>query len=175
MKEFATALRALSAKAGATRPFLCDGNPLTCPVAIVGANPGTATPFWPFWSYRHGLNRQAWLADYIRRENRFKRSRAAIERFIPQVKARVVELNAHAASSRRLAELDQARRETDIFRFVLEAVQPKVIVCAGATAFRAVRSTDLPWRPSLIQAKHFIYWGMDQERQLAAQVNSLLQ
>jgi len=47
------------------------------------------------------------------------RSRAAIERFVPQVAARVVELNAFSAQSKRIADLKRQLRRTDLLLFLL--------------------------------------------------------
>jgi len=175
MKSFAESLRSRAGTAEGTRPLLCAGNPLTCSVAIVGANPRTTTPFWKFWSDERGMDRAAWIAAYkAQHGGKFNRSRAAIERFIPQVKARVVELNAFSAQSERLANLDRSRRTPDVLRFVLEAVEPKVIICAGVNALRAVHAMDLSWFPGVVPAKHFIYWGKESERKLAAEVNRWL-
>ena len=31
------------------RPFICQGNPYECRAFIVGINPASNVPFWPFW------------------------------------------------------------------------------------------------------------------------------
>ncbi len=175
MKAFAANLRVLVGDAKGLRPLLCEGDPLTCTVALVGANPGTTTPFWTFWSDESGMNRRSWIETYkADHDGRVRRSRAAIERFVPLVSARVVELNAHVAHSKRIAALPIRLRTTDVLDFVLSVIKPKVIVCAGANASRAVEGIDLPWRPAVLKTKHFIYWGKASEWQLAADVNRLL-
>jgi hypothetical protein len=78
------------------RPFVCNGDPLTCRVAIVGANPGSTTSFWPHWDDVRGMSKDGFLKEYLQlHDGKYNRSRAAIERFVPLVKARVIELNAH--------------------------------------------------------------------------------
>lgn len=175
MKRFAAKMRKLVGEAKGMRPLLCDGNPLTCTVALVGANPRTTTPFWKFWSDARGMDRRRWIEAYkLQHGGKFNRSRAAIERFVPQVAARVIELNAHAAAAKRLVNLERSLRTTEVLAFVLEAVRPKVIVCAGKVAIRAVRSMSLPWDPAMLEAKAYIYWGRKYEMALAAKVNQLL-
>jgi hypothetical protein len=68
------------------RPLLCDGNPLTYTVALIGANPGTTTSFWTYWSDEEGMDRRSWIDAYkLQHGGKFNRSRAAIERFVPLV------------------------------------------------------------------------------------------
>ena len=175
MAEFSSALRALVADAPEMRPFLCMGNPLTCKVAVVGINPAATTPFWPFWIEDKGMDRASWINEYKTLHNgNLSRSRAVLERFVPQVTNRVIELNAHAKQSRRLSDLKGEHRTTAVLEFMLGVVQPAIIVCAGTSALKAVLSLSLPWAPTIIEARHFIYWGREYERELAGKVNCLL-
>ncbi len=175
MENFSARLRELLGDAKEMRPLLCDGNPLACSVAVVGINPATTTPFWPYWSDDQGMDRSSWIAAYkAQHSGKFSRSRAALERFVPQVAAQVIELNAHEKQSKRLANLEREHRTTSVFEFVLGAVKPRVILCAGVAASDAVRGLSLPWLPNLVRARHFIYWGREYERELAAQTNLLL-
>jgi len=172
LEEFGRELRRLVGDAEGMRPLLCDGDPRECTVAIVGINPGTTTPFWPFWSDERGVDKQGWLRAYLNQHNgKYGRSRAAIERLLPQIKAKVIELNAHAKQSDRIAQLVKEHRTTDVLRFVMGTIRPKVALCAGADASRAVKELDLDWPLEVIEAKHFIYWGRQQEAELAAAVN----
>lgn len=175
LSEFSTEVRRLVGDAVGLRPFLCDGDPYGCTVAVVGANPGTTTPFWPFWSDERGLDKAGWLRSYREQhDGKYGRSRAAIERLLPQVNAKVIELNAHAKQSDRLAQLGREHRTTDVLGFVMATVKPVVSVCAGADAYRAVSALSVDWPMEVIEVKHFIYWGRDMERELAARVNGLL-
>lgn len=175
MNTFSLELRALIATAPDMRPFLCTGNPLTCNVAVVGINPAATTPFWPFWTDDKGMDRAAWIDAYqALHSGHLSRSRAALERFVPQVSARVIELNAHAKQSKRLADLRGEHRTTEVLAFMLGVVQPAIVLCAGTSALKAVRNLSLPWEPIVIEARHFIYWGREYERALAEEVNSFL-
>lgn len=173
--EFAVELRRMIGAEEDVRSFVCSGNPFSCQVAIVGANPGTTTSFWPHWSDVEGMSKEAFLEEYRRLHNgKYRRSRAAIERFVPLVNARVIELNAHGKQSRRLAELASEHRETAVMEFVLRAVRPRVAICAGSDALKAVKAVKADWQMKIIAAKHFIYWGREREHQMAQEINDLL-
>ena len=175
LNEFSEILRGLAGDAERMRPLLCEGDPLTCTVALVGANPGTTTPFWPFWNGEQGMDRRNWINAYLKQhDGKFGRSRSAIERFVPQVAARVVELNAFHAQSKRIADLERSRRNTEVMAFVLNSVRPKIIVCAGAHALNAVKELRLTWTPAVLKERHFIYWGRNSELDLAGRINGLL-
>ena len=174
--EFAAGLRAVTAPLGTARPFVCKGHPLACRVALVGANPSSATPFWPSWHDERGMDRPAWLDAYrMQHGGRFRRSRAAIERLVARLDGPLLELNAHASQSRRLAQLAVAERDTQVLAFMLNAVRPLVVICAGRHAHRAVDALALPWPHETIEAPHFIYWGRDSEARLCAEIARLLQ
>jgi hypothetical protein len=78
------------------------------------------------------------------------------------------------AYSKRMTTLPIPLRTTDVLSFVLGAVRPKVVICAGADAAKAVQYMTLPWHPRVLNVRHFIYWGKESERRLAAKVNRLL-
>ena len=174
INEFEKKLRGLVGEARGMRPLVCEGNPLTCSVALVGANPRTTTPFWPFWNGERGMDRGGWIDAYLKRHNsKFERSRSAIERFVPQVAARVIELNAYARQSNRLADLERPLQTSEVLAFVLISVRPRVIICAGTDAQRAVEALRPTWNTTVLKRKHFIYWGRASERDLADSVNLL--
>src|SRR4051794_23235654 len=74
-----TEIRRLTGANPLSRPFLCDGSPVGCKVAEVGINPGTDTPFWPYWSVEGGCDKRGWLDDYMRRHGRLKSTRDRLE------------------------------------------------------------------------------------------------
>lgn len=175
LATFSSELKRLVGDVEGFRPLLCRGNPFACQVAIVGANPGTRTPFWPYWSVSHGVDKDGWLQAYRDGHGgKYGRSRAAIERFLPLVNSPIVELNAHAKQSTRLADLASEHRTSEVLQFVLRVVRPKVVVCAGVDALKAVNEVRADWPITVIEAPHFIYWGRERERQLANAVNDSL-
>ena len=70
IKEIDREIRRLTGEGDLSRPFLCHGSPIGCDVAEVGINPGTDTPFWPYWNSKTGCDKDSWLADYLCRNGR---------------------------------------------------------------------------------------------------------
>lgn len=173
LKEFKESLSARLKDANGTRPFVCEGNPLACPVALVGINPAQQSEFWNFWDDDKGMDRHRWITAY-RQTRKLSRSRSAIERFVPQVLASVIELNAYVRQSGRFAELDRKSRASGILTFLLDAVRPKVVARAGVTATTVIRNMEFSWNPVILETKHFIYWGRESETELANRINSYL-
>ncbi|MEO7886276.1 MAG: hypothetical protein ABI893_05940 [Polaromonas sp.] len=174
LAAFSSDLRGMVGDAAGIRPLLCSGNPFDCKVALVGANPGSATPFWPSWTDANGVDKEAWLQAYRQQHGGYGRSRAAIERFLPLVNAQVIELNAHAKQTARLGQLAVKDRTTEVLAYLLRAVRPRVALCAGASAVTAVTEMHVDWPMKIIEAPHFIYWGRERERRMAAEINAYL-
>lgn len=176
LKAFEASLVEMIGDAEGMRPLLCDGNPLTCTVALIAANPATKTPFWEFWKPARGMIRAKWIARYLElHDNKFGRSRGAIERFVPQVSARVIELNAYPHQSTSVGELPTSQRDARILRVILKEVGPKVIICAGRDATDAVNEMSLLPMPTIIDTDHLRSWGRKSEHRLANAVNAALQ
>ncbi|SFC23867.1 hypothetical protein SAMN05216344_1128 [Polaromonas sp. OV174] len=174
LAELSAQLRLLLDETQEAHPLLCEGSPFDCNVAIVGINPATTTQFWPYWTDSLGMDRTAWIDAYKTKHRKFNRSRAALERFIPQIKANVVEVNAYARQSRRFADLQRQHRTSSAMEFLLSAIRPRVIVYAGAAALNAGERLTPAWHPVVIPARHFIYWGKQYESELAVLVNHAL-
>jgi len=175
LAKFSVEIRRMIGAGEGIRPLVCSGDPFNCQVALIGANPGSMTPFWPHWSDVRGMNKETWLDEYRQQHGgKYGRSRAAIERFVPLVNARVLELNAHGKQSRRLAHLASEHRTTELLEFVLRAVRPQVALCAGSDAVRAVTAINSDWGMKIIVAPHYIYWGGERERQMAQEINACL-
>lgn len=136
--ELDLAIRKLSREHPESRPFICDGSPIGCTVAIVGINPATDTPFWPFWSHISGFDRAAWLAEYRRRHlGKRTPTRDRIEELIQRLlPLRVMELNLYHMPSRSERELPNSSRSTELFDFMLDAAKPSMLVVHGASPRR---------------------------------------
>ena len=121
------------------------------------------------------MDKEGWLQAYRQQQGgKYGRSRTAIERFLPLVNAQVIELNAHAKQTARLAQLTVKDRTTEVLEYLLRSVRPRVALCAGSDAAKAVIETRGDWSMKVIEAPHFIYWGRDRERQMAAEINACL-
>ena len=127
----------------ASRPFLCDGSPLECSVAIVGINPATTTPFWPHWRSGVGFEKQSWLSAYqAGQANKRNQTRPRIELLVSQLQPlRCLELNLWPYSSRSEAVLEPRLRDTEVFNYLLSVVQPKLLFVFGNSPIKALTAT----------------------------------
>lgn len=111
---------------------------------IVGANPATTVPFWPYWDATIGFDKGRWTADYeASRVASGKRPRSNTRERIERVVAalapfRVLETNAFVSPSASIAELERSRRSVEILRFLIASIQPDVVLAHGNDAHRAI-------------------------------------
>jgi hypothetical protein len=153
-KEFDRRLREITGEDTRVRPFICDGSPLTCELFVVGLNPATEVPFWPFWNPERGFDKDAWYAEYLRcRKNGApsptrRRTDAAVSTVRP---VRCLETNLYPTASKQFADLPQALRSTQVFDFLVLAIKPRAMLVHGAETVRHVQprcsgalSKDMP-------------------------------
>ncbi len=131
--EIDQAIRRLSAEHPASRPFICAGSPMGCDVALVGINPATDTPFWPYWHKETGFDRSGWLADYARRHaGKRTPTRNRIEQLVIELTPlRLIELNLYSMPSASEVELPLEHRCTDLFDYMLVSTRPRVLLVHG--------------------------------------------
>ena len=131
-KEIDREIRRLTGEEILSRPFVCHGSPIGCEVAEVGINPGTDTPFWPYWSMNAGFNKDAWLEDYVQRNGRLKPTRDRLEVLCRSLAPlRCLELNLYHRYSRNEASLAMEHRDTKLFDFMLQVAMPRVLIVHG--------------------------------------------
>jgi hypothetical protein len=130
-------IRRLTGEGQLSRPFVCHGSPIGCEVAEVGINPGTDTPFWPYWRVPMGFDKAAWLADYLARNGRLKPTRDRIEVFCQAIAPlRCLELNLFHHYSHDEASLAKKHRDTSLFDFMLGLIKPRVLLVHGSNPTR---------------------------------------
>ncbi|MBL7224349.1 MAG: hypothetical protein ISS72_10885 [Candidatus Brocadiae bacterium] len=148
LTEFDKRIRELTGEHVEARPFLCEGSPFGCEVFLVGINPGTSTPFWPYWRLPYGCHKQEWLRDYMSRRGR-KPTRIRIERIISAAApVRCLDTNAFFRYSPNEASLRPEDRDTRVFDYLLEVLTPKVVFAHGASAieyFERLAGSALPY------------------------------
>lgn len=131
-----------------SRPFLCDGSPIGSEVFLVGINPGTDTPFWPYWRLPNGCHKNEWIEDYRRRHSRFKPTRARIERLFDAIyPIKCLETNVFSQYSPDENSLGTVERDTSVFDYLLAVIGPMVMFIHGASAINhmeQVLDTSLP-------------------------------
>lgn len=131
LRDFRERLQGLMLEPG-LRPFVCHGSPLTCQAFIVGFNPATAMdePFWSYWSDDSGFDKPRFMRDYLqkRRLKEPKGVRARIERIVGQLPPGLaLETNICSKPTKTAAELKPNDRITEIFRFLLDTIRPKLV------------------------------------------------
>ena len=140
LPDLAKKLRAVLHPKMASRPFIADGSPFSCDVAIVGINPGTTTPFWDFWSDDDGFNRAQWIDAYYSKPGAKRNpTRNRIERLVLALRPlRVVELNAYPYGTRSEAEISPEMRDSRVLHLMLQVARPRAIFIFGKEPARAV-------------------------------------
>lgn len=180
-------LRELIGEPTTLRPFVCDGSPLDCEAFIVGIN--AATPmkadFWGFWTSGRGFDRARWFEAYCRerqerplkpgrtRRNRVSATRTRIDCALDgAAPVRCLETNIYAFPTEAAAELTAANRSTAVFDFLLDRIQPKVILAHGEPAVTHLQGMRGPWR--LFGVPHFASrttgWSKDRAREVGARI-----
>jgi hypothetical protein len=141
-------IRHLSGEHPEARPFLCDGSPIGSEVFLVGVNPGTDTPFWPYWRLPYGCHKNEWLDDYLRRHLRFKPTRARIEILFQAISPiKCLETNVFFQYSPDESSLRTEAHDTRVFDYLLTVLSPKVLFIHGASGIKhmeQVLKTSLP-------------------------------
>lgn len=116
---------------------------------MVALNPGTDTPFRPYWDGRT-FDKQAWLADYRQRHGGvLKTTRRYLERLISGLHdVHYLETNLYPFPSRRYTELLIEHANSDVFDFLVNAIRPRVMFVVGADTIAHVCSrADIPQIP----------------------------
>jgi hypothetical protein len=121
-------------------PFVCNGSPFSCEVFIVGINPANDVPIWPCWSDEIGLDRFAWLREYINRHQKYTPTRRMIERLVEATApARVLETNIYHHCSPRLADLSNDKKQTDVFDYLVESIRPRILFVHGGPTIKHIQ------------------------------------
>jgi len=127
-------------------PFTCHGSPFDCPVFLVGLNPATDTPFRPFWDPSYGFDKYGWLDECRRRssDGGLSPTRQKLEWIgegAEEYGIRCLETNVYTPATPRFRDLTADNRTTDVFNFLLDALQPRVIFVHGDDAISHLEST----------------------------------
>ena len=152
LREFRGHLQRLSG-ADAVRPFVCDGDPYQCRAFLVGYNPASPAPFWPFWSDATGFDKSMWFdcsrehrkAEPLKagrtRRQPISSTRQRIEWNIDAAKpVRVLETNLYPRATKRASDLAVEDRDSEALSFMLREIGPRVLLLHGkkvAEAFQA--------------------------------------
>lgn len=187
LDDFQARLEAAIGRPATSRPFVCQGSPLDCRVFIVGFNPATeiSADFWEFWTPGYGFNKTAWFDAYKAerqskplRPGKTRRSAVSPTRRVIEwiceaaSPVRCLETNIYSTATPDMNSLSQADRDAALFRFLVEAVKPSVIVAHGKDAGQeAERFSD---HAKILAVPHFSRgWSEKKARELGAELRLL--
>ena len=184
---FERELLALIGRPTDLRPFVCTGSPLECSVFIVGFNPATTITkdFWHFWRPGTGFDKAAWFEEYKRerqvlplkagksRRNAISNTRRVIEWVIEDASlVHCLETNIYSLPTAQAVDLSQKQRATAPLDFLLEKINPRVIVAHGVDAVDQVLNKNL--RAHVFRVPHFSRrWSQARARALGQRLRAL--
>jgi hypothetical protein len=144
----------------ADRPFMCAGDPLIAELFIVGLNPGTPTPFQPYWDGKV-FDKAGWLEDYRGRHGNLKKTRRLLERLITQLDGvAYLETNLYPYPTSEFKQVPVERAKTDVVDFLVATIRPRVMFVMGDSTIEHV--CKRAGRSSLPKDESFtaINWGV---------------
>jgi hypothetical protein len=144
LRMFRDRLAALMGDSADGRPFVCDGDPYACRAFVIGINPASSVPFWPFWDDEAGFDRARWHACYLARRaaeplrpGRVRRLPISPTRrtlgWIAEAASpvRILETNLYVEPTPEAAALATSRRHTRVLEFLLEEIRPQAVLLHG--------------------------------------------
>jgi hypothetical protein len=187
LEEFQGRLEAAIGRPAMSRPFVCEGSPLDCRVFIVGFNPATemSRDFWEFWTPGYGFSKSVWF-DAYRAERQSRPLRAGKTRrnavsptrrvidWICEAAAptRCLETNVYSTATHDMASLEAGDRDAAIFRWLVETVNPSVIVAHGKDAGEEAERVSS--QAKILAVPHFSRgWSETKARELGAELRRL--
>lgn len=149
LPEFRAELQQKMHNNESNRPFICDGNPLTCTVWLVGINPATPMKdnFFDFFN-KDGFDYGKWENAYKqeRREmqkSEFSKTRIISNLIVKELKQKeitILETNVYATPTSRAAELKQEEKDSQIFTFLLDNAEVEYILVHGNEAIEEMNT-----------------------------------
>lgn len=149
LPEFRAELQQKMLNNESNRPFICDKNPLTCKVWLVGINPATPMKdnFFDFFN-KDGFDYGKWENAYKqeRREmqkSKFSKTRIISNLIVAELKEKginVLETNVYATPTSRAANLKQEDKDSQIFNFLLDNAEVKYILVHGNEAIEEMNT-----------------------------------
>ncbi|NJN05500.1 MAG: hypothetical protein HC814_02635 [Rhodobacteraceae bacterium] len=144
---------------------------------IVGFNPASDLPFWPFWRLPYGFSKREWEDQYLKAKGTYSPTRLRINRLVQTLGSsiRCLETNIHAHASPDAASLPAALRRTDVLQLLFHAVRPRVAFFHGKEASTFGDSASLGLNHERVTGKHLRLWSYEAVDRLAEQIRRLVQ
>ena len=164
LSDFSRGMASLIGKPTDLRPFVCEGSPLGCEAFLVGINPASemSIDFWDFWSDSYGFDKRAWFERYKverinrplkpgkERRNKVSPTRRVIEWILEEAKpTKCLETNIYAKAAEQALDLDERSRITAPFDYLLQQVEPKLVIAYGKDAIKHLQSQGFECEPSV--------------------------
>lgn len=115
-----------------SRPFVCDGSPLTCRTFIVGYNAANNLgAFRQFWSDEDGFNKLLFEKKYVD-SGKSLENRAANRYWIRNISHAVgncLETNIYSTSSENAYSLPLSARTSETFDYLFRTIKPENVFC----------------------------------------------
>jgi len=152
--EFDVKLKSLLKDIENPRPLVCDGNPLSCEIFIVGFNAATEmkAPFWDFWSTKNGFDKNKWFETYVKeraekplkpgktRRNKVSNTRQRIEWILETLPNQIscLETNIYMSATTEASELNASLKDASTFNFLIREIEPKLVLVHGLDAIKHI-------------------------------------
>ncbi|MBT3905167.1 MAG: type B chloramphenicol O-acetyltransferase, partial [Rhodospirillaceae bacterium] len=155
-----------------------------CQVFLVGYNPATnmSDNFWDFWT-EQGFDRTLWYAEYLReratrplkpgktRRQNVSSTRRMMDKVIEGAGIPILETNLYAHPSVDAKSLKHKDRRP--FDFLLDTIQPKVIVTHGEDAKQVM--AEIQTSAKVISVPHLSRgWSFDRALSLGQNIKNLV-
>lgn len=109
--------------------------------------------FWSFWSDKAGFDKSAWFEAYLReraaaplkpgktRRNPVSNTRQRLEWIVEEAApTKCLETNVFSEATETLSELSTEDRGTEVFRFLVESIRPRILLAHGKDAREAIEA-----------------------------------
>jgi hypothetical protein len=174
LPDFEQRLRRIIGSGDRVRPFVCEGSPLACRAFLVGANAATELnqPFWHFWTTGQGFDKDRWFEAYKHerankplkpgktRRNPVSNTRKRLDWIVEEASpCRCLETNIYSVPTEELRDLRDSERATAVFDFLIDAIEPSILVFHGkdakehAEAHFSVTLRDDTWTDNLVRGR----------------------
>ena len=131
-------------KAGDLRPFVCEGNPFDHRIFLVGLNPVTAIEsYWGYWDDSYGFHKEAWLETYMRKKAEQGKQVTPTRRYLNLIAQAAgvpcLETDIYSKPTKKLRDLPDSERKTDIFDCLVSAIRPRIMLVYGKEAINHIQ------------------------------------
>lgn len=131
-------------KDGNLRPFVCEGNPFDHRIFLVGLNPVTKIDdYWSYWDDSYGFRKDSWLKTYMRKKAEQGEQITPTRRYLNLIAESAgtpcLETDIYSKPTKKLRDLPDSERKTDIFDCLVSAIRPRIMLVYGKEAINHIQ------------------------------------